>query len=479
MADVRLGGLYADFTARNARFVAGLRQNANAMRRQQRAVTRLRRDVRAFNRNARAMVGQLVSIRSAAVLLAGSGGLGLLTRNQAKFGANLVETSQRLGIQVEQLQLLQRAFQAEGLQINAINIGLQRFTRRLADAQQGNEQLQETFRALDTSIRNADGSLRLAEDVIFDVAAGLQGLGTQQERVLRAFQLFDSEGVAFVNVLQRGDDALRKQLESFRRLGVVTTEEATRLKALDQSYLDLGTAIRTRLAKGVANAASSFKQLNDEIIERLPQGVAGAIDLFKGLGRNLGNIVVLLAAIKGGFAGGRFGLPGAIIGAAAFALGANELVNAVSKSLVSEIERAERNVAHLRRGLEALEKPSFLSQEQADEAAVQQRERLARAEARLAALREKQRRAEGAAASAARSASAGAGGNRLRLPALNGGAVAAAQVQNAGIERTRKLVSDLSAETEKRNIALRQSAELIGLEGAALARAKARARGSG
>ena len=77
---VRLGTIYLDFIARNARFVSQLAQGANAMRRQQRAIRALRRDIRQFNRASRAMLAGLISLRTGLVGILGVGGLFGLSR---------------------------------------------------------------------------------------------------------------------------------------------------------------------------------------------------------------------------------------------------------------------------------------------------------------------------------------------------------------------------------------------------------------
>ena len=62
MADVRVGGAYVDLIARSARFVLGVKQSTEALKRQQRALRDLGRDVRTFNREARVLVRRFAAI---------------------------------------------------------------------------------------------------------------------------------------------------------------------------------------------------------------------------------------------------------------------------------------------------------------------------------------------------------------------------------------------------------------------------------
>ena len=282
MAEVRVGGAYIDWRSRNAQFLTGLDKNKRAMREQRRALQSLRGQVDRFNSIARQIP----------LILAGAAaGMAVLVRQQAMFGSGLVEVSQRLGFSVERVQLLQRAFEGEGVAISTANIGLQRFTRRLADAAQGNELLLRTFNQLGVELRDSEGRLRGSHEVLLDVAEGLRNTDDQAERVRRAFQLFDSEGVAFVNVLQRGRDSLLAQQEAFRGLGVVTGNQAQVLKNLDQSFVDLANSLRVAAAVAASEAAPEFQRLNETITRIGP-------DVIRSIGRAAATLVENLAAVR-------------------------------------------------------------------------------------------------------------------------------------------------------------------------------------
>ena len=299
MADVRVGGAYVDFLTKNAKFVAGLRRNAQALRRQQRAINALKRDVRAFSRAARAMVGQLVSMRAVVGALSGSAGLGLLVKRQTAYGASLVETAERLGLTVRQLQLLRRAFESEGVPINAIDIGLQRFTRRLADAAKGNKTLQDTFRRLNVSVTDSQGRLRSNYDVLLDVADGLKAVEDQQERVRLAFTLFDSEGVRFVNALQRGGQAFDDLVESFAQLGLLTRTEVGTLKALNQSFTDIGNSLQVNLAKAVAKTNGELVALAETLAQQVPKAFEAVLNAVGFLRRHVEQITHAVQVLFG------------------------------------------------------------------------------------------------------------------------------------------------------------------------------------
>lgn len=295
--EIRIGGVFLDFSGRNARFLTAARKNQTALQRQRAAVRQLNSTIARFNARARAMRQRLFSLRGVIGTLASAAVLGAVIKRTSQYGATLVEVSQRLGLTVERVQLLQRVFQAEGVQQNAVNIGLQRFTRRLADAAGGNKILAETFRRLGTPLRDTQGRLRDSYSVLLDVADGLRSTANQQERVRLAFQLFDTEGVAFVNVLQRGADALVRNQDQMRRFGVVTTQQAEDLKALDQTLQDLGTTLRVGFARVVSENGERLTRLVNILVTRLPDAFRQLTEITEVLARNFNLILAAVGAL--------------------------------------------------------------------------------------------------------------------------------------------------------------------------------------
>ena len=320
MADVRLGGLFVDVRQRNSQFIGATKQNVQALRSQQRNLNRLRGAVRQFNRSVSSAVGGLFSFRSVLLTLGGGGIIGTLIRNQARFGATLVETSAQLGVTVEQLQLLRRAAEGDGVAIESLDNSLRQLTRRLGDAAAGNQEYAEVYERLGIAITDVNGQTRGAFEVLLDSADAISGLSTQADRAAAAYDLFGRQGIALLPILQGGSEALEENLRNFARFGLVTTEQGTALKALEQSYTDLGTVLRTGLATAVAESAGAFATLNRQLAETLPAALNRVVEAVAFLVRNLDTVTNVALTLFGVFAYNRF-LP-IIRGFAAVAFGA-------------------------------------------------------------------------------------------------------------------------------------------------------------
>ena len=80
-------------------------------------------------------------------------------------------------------------------------MALQRFTRRAAEAAQGTGEAKDALAQMGIALRDQSGNLRSSEDLLGDVADAFARIEDPAERVRLAFKLFDSEGVALVNLL--------------------------------------------------------------------------------------------------------------------------------------------------------------------------------------------------------------------------------------------------------------------------------------
>jgi hypothetical protein len=117
------------------------------------------------------------------------------------------ETASKIGVGVEALQELRFAAKASGVEQQTLDMALQRFTRRAAEAAQGTGEAKDALAQMGIALRDQSGNLRRSEDLLGDVADAFARIEDPAERARLAFKLFDSEGVALVNLLSDGSSA--------------------------------------------------------------------------------------------------------------------------------------------------------------------------------------------------------------------------------------------------------------------------------
>ena len=291
MADTRIGGVYATFRAQNEPWLRASRQNVNALKRQSRATRALRRDASALRGSVRTLIGSLG-------LLAGGAGIAALARstfaagrNLSALGSSLVENTNRFALTAEQVQLLGRAFEGGGASQEDFLKGFRNFNRNLIDAQSGLESFRRTFRLAGVSVDDAARQGLSAYEVLLQLSDGLQQVENQAVRVNIAQTLLGRAGTALLFELQRGSSALLEQAESFRHLGILTDDQAARLKVLEQSYINTSNAVRTAQAKIVADNAALFVAFNRFVAVEVPKAFEALLKTVEAVRRNFDLIV--------------------------------------------------------------------------------------------------------------------------------------------------------------------------------------------
>jgi hypothetical protein len=107
----------------------------------------------------------------------------------------------KIGVDVEALQELRFAARAAGVEQGTLDMALQRFTRRAAEAAQGTGEAKDALAQMGIVLHDQSDPPERA--LLGDVAEAFASR-IRAERVRLAFKLFDSEGVALVNLLSDG-----------------------------------------------------------------------------------------------------------------------------------------------------------------------------------------------------------------------------------------------------------------------------------
>jgi hypothetical protein len=138
----------------------------------------------------------------------------------------LAKTAAKLGLGTQALAGLQLAADLTGVSTQNLNLGLQRMTRRVAEAAQGTGEASGALKELGIDAKHL-ASLTVDEQFL-DIAEAMKNVKTQSDRVRLAFKLFDSGGVGLINTLKLG----RKELEGIRRdamrMGLAISEVDTK-----------------------------------------------------------------------------------------------------------------------------------------------------------------------------------------------------------------------------------------------------------
>ena len=201
--------------------------------------------IRAFDKTSKALSsasaglrkvgGAVLSAKTAIVGLVGAAGFGALIKQGLAAGDSLAKTADKIGVTTEALAGMRHAAELTGVSTETMDMALQRFTRRASEAAIGTGEAKGALQELGI---NAKELVKLPLDKQMEVVAdAMGGLTTQSDRVRIAMKLFDSEGVALVNTLGGGSEALREMISEAETLGITLSRvETAQIEAANDSF---------------------------------------------------------------------------------------------------------------------------------------------------------------------------------------------------------------------------------------------------
>lgn len=223
--------------------------------------------------------------------------LGQVTLEVAAQVDEYLSESAITGVPTAMLQAWDYAAPLIDTDAETIKGAMTKITQAMGDAAGGSEAAQEKFAALGVSIYDeADGSLRSAEEVFYEVVDALGQMQAGAERDSVAMELMGKSAQELNPLINAGSDALRKYGEEAMATGYILDEEQIRkLGEVDDAYQKLQLQIeanRKQLAADFAPAAKAAMELFTDVVRK-----AGEMLERSGIIKNLASIIESLVDI--------------------------------------------------------------------------------------------------------------------------------------------------------------------------------------
>ena len=257
------------------------------------AVDKTKRGFGSVTNGLKKVTGAVFSMRTALVGVAGLAGLGLLVKSSLNATNSLAKTAAKIGTTTESLGGLRYAAELTGVATNTMDMALQRFTRRTAEAAMGTGEAKAAIKELGLNAQELN-RMPLDERMVV-LADAFSGVTSESDRLRLAFKLFDSEGAALVNTLSGGGDALKEMLGEAKMLGLTmsssaakgvedTVDALTKLKSVFKGVTDQMVAALAPAIEGMVERFTAFLQRSIEAkggVEAFARALA--IDLLQGV----------------------------------------------------------------------------------------------------------------------------------------------------------------------------------------------------
>lgn len=164
------------------------------------------------------------------------------------------KTADKIGLTTDALQELRTIAESAGIAQGSLDSSLERFNKRLGEAQQGTGAAKKALDEMGISANYLAGlGLDRALSVVADQISGIED---PTQRAAMAAALFGREGVAMVNLLREGSDGMERMRQEARDLGIVIDERLVREAEEAQTQLDLmSRVIDANLSTALINLA--------------------------------------------------------------------------------------------------------------------------------------------------------------------------------------------------------------------------------
>ena len=246
--DRTIGALNLTIKARTAKFV-------KAMKNARKRIDRLKKSIPGLN-FALSKMGALTAG------IAGGGMLLMLKKTAENIDAQ-AKFADRIGASLKALGGLEHAANITGVKVEALRMGLQRMTRRVAEAAKGTGEAKDALRELGLDAGKL--TKMRPEEAFKHIAEAMNGVEGQADRVRLAMKLFDSEGVALVNTLALGAKGLDKMTREADMLGIALSRaDAAQVEAANDAITRMDAAISGALRSAVVELAPLIQSMADE-----------------------------------------------------------------------------------------------------------------------------------------------------------------------------------------------------------------------
>ena len=151
------------------------------------------------------------------------GALVALTKNSIDSADEIQKLNQRLGASTEALSQYKYVADLTGVSFKTLTTGWQRMTRRVAEAAQGTGEARQALAELGLDVQKLN---QLKPEDQFEVLAdAIMGVKNPADQVRLAMKLFDTEGVALLQTMQGGSEAMRGLRDEADTLGLTLDQE--------------------------------------------------------------------------------------------------------------------------------------------------------------------------------------------------------------------------------------------------------------
>ena len=250
-----------------------------------RAIDKTKKGFASATRGLKMIAGAALNMKTALVGAAGVAGMGLLISRSLSATDALSKTATRIGTTTESLSRLQYAAKISGVETQTLNMAMQRFGRRASEAAVGTGEARGALKELRL---NAADLIKLPlDEQMIKLAQAFEDNIKPINRTRIAMKLFDSEGVALLQMTELGAAGMRELFKEAEMLGAVMSQDAAKgVEDANDAMTKLFTIFKGVTAQITAALAPALEEVLTYLKDLLVDAAA-AEGGFKKLAQNM------------------------------------------------------------------------------------------------------------------------------------------------------------------------------------------------
>ena len=226
----------------------------------------------------------LANVSKKAAIMGGvaSAAFTAITVSNLKSIDSLAKTASKIGTTTEALSALRYAAKVSGVETTTLDMAMQRFTRRTAEAAKGTGEAKGAIKALGLDAKELiqmplDKRMLLLSDAFAKQT-------NKAEKLALAFKLFDSEGAALVNTLSLGSKEMKALMDEAGTLGLVmSTDAAKGVEKANDAFFKLTSlfkGVSLQMTAGLAPAIEAISTLLKDKFLKDIKAAGGTVEEF-------------------------------------------------------------------------------------------------------------------------------------------------------------------------------------------------------
>lgn len=197
-----------------------------------------------------------------------------------EYASALGEQAAQLGVTTKAMQEYRYVASQTGVSNEEMDTALAKLNRTIGEAATGNKKAKSAFEALGISVRDSNGHVRDAGELIPEIAGALEKIPSPAERATYLVDLFGKSGQKLAPLMAEGAGGVNKLRDEAAKLGVVLSDEqiqkadatADKIAALNQQFQVKIAGVVSDNADSILKLVNALAALADKLLRLVELG---------------------------------------------------------------------------------------------------------------------------------------------------------------------------------------------------------------